>query len=652
MKVIDNIENFYPYQDKYNEILRNNNYNTPFIEFSFILNWWKYFGYDKKLFILISEKNDEITGFAPLMITKKVLTSEINFIGYPLATDMDLNLNEENRENSAEEILDYLYNLKGNYIINLHGIREDSQNFNYIMYWSKKRKGRLLLNYTLEPYIIISKSFDDYTKGILSSHNKKNTARRDRKLRALGDFEYKEIDSKDIDKIFDIHRDRWRLKYDTSNFSKPKWREFFKSLYYEKDKNFQTEITVISLDKEPIAFCYGFIKNNIYFPYSTSYYDSFSLYGLGSLIKKYKIEESFNNRLSCFRFGVGYEPYKMQWTNNYTNIYKIVFKSLGGFLLINIYILTEIFIKNIKKSHKIIMFRRNTLGKLKQLIKGFNKNNLLFFIRKLIKYLLLPFGILYSLLTNEKDQIIILLYHRINDDVDKELSVNSKNFRWQMEYLNKHRYNVISMEEGLDKIKSKNIKGKNIIISFDDGYQDFYINAYPILSSLNFKCILYISPGYIESGKCYWWDKDTGKSSLLSWHQLQSLSKKDIITIGSHSMNHFDLRNLDKSELEKDLLSSKQELENKTGSCVSDFSFPQGLINEDVKCTAENIYKSGVLISNGKTITNKLKEDDIFILKRTAVQRSDGRYLFIARIKGWLTIEETSKKIIKRLFRK
>ncbi|MDV3429199.1 MAG: polysaccharide deacetylase family protein, partial [Bacillota bacterium] len=232
------------------------------------------------------------------------------------------------------------------------------------------------------------------------------------------------------------------------------------------------------------------------------------------------------------------------------------------------------------------------------------------------------------------------------------LSVSSKNFRWQMEYLKKHNYNVISMQEGLNKIKSKNIKGKNIIISFDDGYQDFYINAYPILSSLSFKCILYIAPGYIESGKCYWWDKDIGNSSLLSWYQLQSLSKRDIITIGSHSMDHLDLRNLDKSELEKDLLSSKQELECKTGCSVSDFSFPQGFINEAVKYAVKNIYKSGVLISNGKAITNKLKEDEAFTLKRTAVQRSDGRYLFIARIKGWLTLEETAKRLIKGLFRK
>jgi peptidoglycan/xylan/chitin deacetylase (PgdA/CDA1 family) len=649
MEVIDK---FYYYKDKDKEILRANNYSMPFAEFSFIVNWWSFLGKDKKLFILISKKDDNIISCAPLMISTIGFLSEINFIGYPLATDMDFIIDEENRAISIGEILDYLYKLPGNFMINLNGIREDSANFNYIKRWAKGNRGRLFLNYSQEPFISRKQSFDQYSKDFLGSHYKKNIARRDRKLKSMGDLEYKKIDIKDIDKIFDIHQDRWKLRYDTSNFSEKKYKEFFKSLYYEKDKNFETDISVITLDKEPVAFCYGFIKNNIYLLYSSSYYDSFSPFGLGQLIKKYKIEECFNNNLSCFSFGVGNEPYKMQWTDNYINIYKLVFKSFGGSFLINLYLLKEIIIKNIKKSHKIIMFRRNKIGRLTHLIKSINKNKIKFFIRKLVKYLLLPLGILYDIIKSEEDQMIILLYHRVNDDIDKELSVKYENFKWHMEYLNRQRYNVISMDEGLDMIRSKKIKGKNVIISFDDGYQDFYINAYPILSRLNYKCILYIAPGFIESGKCYWWDKDIGKSSLLSWYQIQSLSRKDIITIGSHSMDHIDLRSLDKSQLDQELNLSKDKLEEKISKQVPNFSFPQGFINEDASSAVKKIYKSGVLVSNGVNINNRLKEDDIFVLKRVPIQRSDGRYLFIARIKGWLILEEWTKRIIKRLFRK
>lgn len=652
MEVIDSTERFYYYKDKYNEILKDNNYNIPFAEFSFIINWWSFFGKDKKLFILISKKDNIIIGYAPLMISKVGFLSEINFIGYPLATDMDLILDGENREISIREILNYLYKLPGNFMINLNGIREDSPNFNYIKSWTKANKGGLLLNYTQEPYINIKESFNEYFEKFYSSADKKKIIKRERKLKSLGELEYKKIEEKDIDKIFDIHQDRWRKKYDTSDFSEQKYREFFKSLYCDKDKNFGIDITVISLDKEPIAFSYGFIKNNSYLLYSSSFYDSFSPFGLGKLINKYKIEECFNNNLSSFSFGVGNEPYKMQWTNNYTNIYKLVYKSFRSSFLINLYLIKEIIIKNIKKSRKIIMFRRNKIGKLAHLIKSINKNKIKFFIRKLIKFLMLPFGILYNFSKSEKDQIIILLYHRINDEIDKELSVKYENFKWQMEYLNKHKYNIISMQEGLDMIQGKKIKGKNIIISFDDGYQDFYINAYPILSGLNFNCILYIAPGFIDSEKCYWWDKDIGKSSLLSWYQLQSLSKRDIITIGSHSMNHFDLRNLGKSELEQDLRLSKNKLEEKISKQVPNFSFPQGFANENVKSAVKEIYKSGALVSNGVQINSKLKEDDIFVLRRVPIQNSDGRYLFIARIKGWLVLEETAKKIIKRLLRK
>ena len=101
-------------------------------------------------------------------------------------------------------------------------------------------------------------------------------------------------------------------------------------------------------------------------------------------------------------------------------------------------------------------------------------------IRRVIKYLLLPIGIIYcKLIRNIEKEVLILMYHRVNDNVFSELTINVDDFKWQMEYLKSHGYKVISMDDAYNMLISKNIDGRYMVLSFDDGYEDFYLNAYP-----------------------------------------------------------------------------------------------------------------------------------------------------------------------------
>lgn len=65
------------------------------------------------------------------------------------------------------------------------------------------------------------------------------------------------------------------------------------------------------------------------------------------------------------------------------------------------------------------------------------------FIRTIIKYILVPIGIIYAAFNKSKDEILILMYHRVDDDVKRELAVTRRDFNWQMNYLYRKGYNVI-----------------------------------------------------------------------------------------------------------------------------------------------------------------------------------------------------------------
>jgi len=77
-------------------------------------------------------------------------------------------------------------------------------------------------------------------------------------------------------------------------------------------------------------------------------------------------------------------------------------------------------------------------------------------------------------------KIPILLYHSISDD-NSEISLNVDIFENQIKYLKNNGYKSINFDEIDHKVK------KQIIITFDDGYKDIYINALPILKKYNFK---------------------------------------------------------------------------------------------------------------------------------------------------------------------
>ncbi len=266
-------------------------------------------------------------------------------------------------------------------------------------------------------------------------------------------------------------------------------------------------------------------------------------------------------------------------------------------------------------------------------------------VLSLIKLILLPFGMLASIFTGSRPGIRILMYHRVNDQVEKELSLRLDSFAWQMEYLKAGSYSVISMGTALEMIASGAITGNNIVLTFDDGYEDFYTNAYPILKKHGFHSTIYIVPGFIETGNIFWWDKDIKESSLMNWRQIIELSESGLVTIGSHTNSHTDLNRLDEEGIRKELLQSRAVIEEKTKQPVRHFSYPRGILTDTALDVVRELYSTGVLLSNGIDAIKGSMGDQLYKLRRVPVQRSDGRYFFVARLKGWLFLEEMLRRL-------
>lgn len=100
------------------------------------------------------------------------------------------------------------------------------------------------------------------------------------------------------------------------------------------------------------------------------------------------------------------------------------------------------------------------------------------------------------------EKLIILLYHRVcelKDDFNL-LSVTPGNFMKQMRYLKEH-YHIVRMDEDWDQIREP-----SVMITFDDGFQDAYTEALPILEALQIPATFFITTGNISTSKELWQD--------------------------------------------------------------------------------------------------------------------------------------------------
>jgi len=104
--------------------------------------------------------------------------------------------------------------------------------------------------------------------------------------------------------------------------------------------------------------------------------------------------------------------------------------------------------------------------------------------------------------------VIILAYHRVNNERNNyfNLSIPIVDFEIQLQYLVRH-YNIISLGKAIHLLKSKQKISKNtVVITFDDGYQDNYINAFPIMRKYQIPATIFLVANPICSGTGLWYD--------------------------------------------------------------------------------------------------------------------------------------------------
>lgn len=126
----------------------------------------------------------------------------------------------------------------------------------------------------------------------------------------------------------------------------------------------------------------------------------------------------------------------------------------------------------------------------------------------------------------------------------------------------------------------------------------------------------------------------------MSWQQIKELQDKGLTSFGSHTWSHTNLRETDIKTIRQELTQSKNYIEDKLNIPVKHFAYPGGYNNGLSQKLVKGIYTSGTCICDGISTYKASLSGDLSKIARVPVQKSDGKVLFAARLRGWIWFEK------------
>ncbi|MEI6378138.1 MAG: polysaccharide deacetylase family protein [Candidatus Falkowbacteria bacterium] len=176
-------------------------------------------------------------------------------------------------------------------------------------------------------------------------------------------------------------------------------------------------------------------------------------------------------------------------------------------------------------------------------------------------------------------KVPILMYHYIRnyhspkDKIGERLSVSPADFAAQLDLIQRAGYQTAVFADAATT--SPRLPSKTIILTFDDGYRDFYTAAFPELKKRRMKAVVYPIYSVI------------GTSDYLTKEMITEMLASGLVEIGSHTLNHLDLTHLKPAKLQAEVFQSKLNLERDFGIKILSLCYPYGIYDRAVIAAAK-----------------------------------------------------------------
>lgn len=268
---------------------------------------------------------------------------------------------------------------------------------------------------------------------------------------------------------------------------------------------------------------------------------------------------------------------------------------------------------------------------------------------------------LYSGLTaGTAPPLPVLMYHSISEESESlaspyyRVATSPRRFAEQMAWLAESGLKGVALEDALPPVSSdRTLNPSHVALTFDDGFRNFYSEAWPVLKKHGFSATMYLPTEYISNKR-----KQFRNTDCLNWREVREL-RVGGIRFGSHTVTHPKLHGLGWQTIEVELTESKVRIERELKESVTSFAYPYAFPQEDRKFV-EGLVRLLKRLGYSNCATTQVgrhrPEENPFLVRRLPVNSLDDRLLFTAKLLGhydWVSLPQSSfrwgRSLAKRL---
>lgn len=228
----------------------------------------------------------------------------------------------------------------------------------------------------------------------------------------------------------------------------------------------------------------------------------------------------------------------------------------------------------------------------------------------------------------------ILMYHHILPEGgnSSKLIVDLACFEKQMSYLKEKNYQVLALDHFFSLIlNDRPLPSKAVAITFDDGYEDNYTYAYPLLKKYGFPATIFLIVEKI------------GTKGYLNWNQISEMALYNI-QFGNHTLTHPNLTEIEKRSIRREISDAHSKLHQKLRFTSPVFAYPSGFYNQ---VATEEVKRMNYLAAVSASMTEDFSLNERYGFKRVRISNSSNRMAVF-----WLSVSgyhPATKKLKYRL---
>jgi peptidoglycan/xylan/chitin deacetylase (PgdA/CDA1 family) len=233
-----------------------------------------------------------------------------------------------------------------------------------------------------------------------------------------------------------------------------------------------------------------------------------------------------------------------------------------------------------------------------------------------------------------KLRVPVLMYHEVGDRTQTKspLAVTPEAFAAQLAYLHGEGFRTVTAAALPAALAAGQPLDRTVVLTFDDGYEDFHATALPLLGRHGFTATVFVTSGWVQDD--VEWPGVRRPGRMLSWGQVTEAAAAGI-EIGAHSCQHPQLDQITAGRLREELYASKARIEDRLGVGVPGIAYPFGYSNVQVR---EMARAAGY--GYGHAVRNLMASPgaDLFAIPRLTVHRTTTLAEFRAMVDGHLTL--------------